>query len=92
MELVEEPDLFIYLGASKDTLLNRIGKRDRTEEEFIEEDFVIGVSEHYDRFFNKLASKMTNTEVLHIHTEDKTPAEIAKTALEFITSKTALNI
>jgi len=45
------PDQIIYLTASLDVLLDRIKKRNRKNEKYIDKEYINNVCEHYSRYF-----------------------------------------
>ena len=50
-EKITQPDLFIYLRASTDTLMQRIAMRDRSYERSMERDYIESLNKAYDEFF-----------------------------------------
>ena len=52
-EKIQKPDLFIYLQATTDTLMQRIALRDRTYERQMERAYINELNMAYDDFFSK---------------------------------------
>ena len=77
-----EPDIFIYLKASTENLLNRIQKRGRNYEKAIDKNYLDNLTFFYDKFFLNFEEKFENSKLVFVDTDmvdsDKVFDEICK--------------
>jgi deoxyadenosine/deoxycytidine kinase len=60
---LRKPDLVIYLKASPDVLLERIGRRGRTSEKSISRDYIVSLNQAYDDWMARARAEMDVIEI-----------------------------
>lgn len=70
---VRHPQLFVYLRASRATLLQRIKKRNREFEQSMDEEYLDTLTSFYDKFFEKIekGDGIAKTRVVVIDTDGR---------------------
>lgn len=89
MKDVVSPDLFIYLHAQTDILVDRVSARNRDYEEDIDVEFIADVSYRYKTFFSNTSTICGTADVLIIDTSYVTREQVLEIAKEYITKKLA---
>ena len=87
---VEEPDLFIYLKTSMETMKERITQRGRGLEELMDKEFLNTVTDCYEHFFGDFEQKFNKSKLLVINTDSKSPKEVFNIASEYISTQTSI--
>lgn len=83
---VNEPQIFIYLRAQTETIIERINHRNRDYEHEIDLEFIEDISYRYEVLFDNIRSHFKTAEVLTIDTDMKTPCQVLAIVEEFITN------
>lgn len=93
---LRRPDLVIYLKASPDVLMERIGRRGRESEKSIGRDYIVRLNEAYDDWMRRARADMEVLEIDtdHIPLQGETPAfrELVATLKERYPRQVAMDL